>query len=74
MIEKTVEMGGKKVPKELLDIIIKRIEAMPEGIKLAVLGAVLTREEILKEIRKGSSIGKEIFEIELAYYKDLTRG
>jgi len=33
----------------------------------------LTKEDILKEILSGSQIGKEIFEIELSYYKDLAR-
>jgi len=33
----------------------------------------LTREEIIREIQEGSEIGKEIFEIELSYYKDLAR-
>ena len=73
MTEKSIEINGKKVPKELLEIIMKRIEAMPSKIKLAVLGTILTREDILKEIRDGSAIGKEIFEIELSYYKDLVR-
>lgn len=33
----------------------------------------LSKEEIIKEIRNGSKIGKEIFEIELSYYKNLAR-
>ena len=33
----------------------------------------LTKEEIVQEIRKGSEIGKQIFEIELDYYKSLVK-
>ncbi len=33
----------------------------------------LTKEQIIEEIRKGSDIGKEIFEIELDYYKSLVK-
>ncbi len=35
--------------------------------------ASLTKEEIVEEINKGSEIGKQIFEIELEYYKNLTK-
>lgn len=68
-----IEINGKKVPKELLEIILKRIEAMPPNIKLAVLGEILNKEEIIKAILDGSKIGKQILEIEIGYYKDLTR-
>ena len=33
----------------------------------------LTKQEIIEEIKKGSEIGKEIFEIELDYYRSLAR-
>ncbi len=31
----------------------------------------LNKEEIIEEIKSGSEIGKEIFEIELNYYRSL---
>ena len=70
---KYIVINGEKISKEIFEIIKARIEAMPPNIKLAVLGTVLTKEGILKEIRDGTSIGKEIFEIELSYYRDLVR-
>ncbi len=33
----------------------------------------LTIEEIIEEIKKGSEIGKEIFKIELDYYRSLVK-
>lgn len=33
----------------------------------------LTKEQIIEEIKKGSEIGKEIFEVELEYYKSLVK-
>lgn len=68
-----IEIRGKKIPKELIAIIIKRIEAMPPNIKLAVLGKVLTKEDILTAIKNNTSEGREILEIEIDYYKDLMR-
>ncbi len=33
----------------------------------------LTKEEMINEIKKGSEIGKEIFKIELDYYRSLVK-
>jgi len=68
-----ININGKKISKELLELIIKRIEAMPKGVKLAVLGEILNREEIIKQIRGNTEIGREILMIEVGYYKDLSR-
>ncbi len=72
-MSKDVVINGKKVPKELLEIIIKRIEAMPNSLKLAVLGEMLSKKDIIKAIYGGTEIGKEILDIEIKYYKDLVR-
>ena len=64
---------GKKISKELVEIIIKRIEAMPPNIKLAVLGEVLTKEDILKAVETNTAFGQEILEMEIDYYEDLIR-
>ena len=64
---------GKEITRELVEIIIKRIEASPPNIKLAVLGKILTREDIIEAIKNNTPIGQEILEIEIEYYKDLIR-
>ena len=68
-----ININGEKISKELLELIIKRIGAMPEGVKLAVLGEILDRDEIIKQIRGNTQIGREILMIEIGYYKDLSR-
>jgi len=70
---KEMIINGEKIPKELVEIILKRLNAMPPNISLAVLGKILTKEDIMKEIKGGSNIGKEILLIEIEYYKDLVR-
>lgn len=72
-VKKVVRIKGKEVPKELLEIVIKRIQAMPPNIKLAVLGKLLTREDIIKAITEMSPIGEEILEVEMDYYLHLIK-
>jgi len=70
---KDIEIKGKVIPKELIEIMIKRVEAMPSHVKLAVLGEVLTKEDILDAIKNNTPLGQEILEMEVGYYKDLIR-
>lgn len=73
MSEKITIIKGREISKDMVDIIIKRIEAMPSNIKLAVLGKILTKEDIIKAIKNNTPEGQEILEIEVDYYNDLMR-
>jgi hypothetical protein len=70
---KEVVIKGKVIPKELVEIILKRIDATPSNIKLALLGKVLTKEDILNAVKDNTPLGQEILEMEVDYYEDLIR-
>ena len=70
---KKIVIKGKEISPDLVKIIIKRVNAMPPNIKLAVLGEILTKEDILKAIRENTPLGREILEMEIDYYEDLIR-
>lgn len=64
---------GKSITKELLELIKKRIAAMPANMKIAILGKVLSKEDILKEIEEGTELGNEILAMEVDYYKHIIK-
>jgi len=68
-----VYVRGREVSADLLEIIMKRIGAMPTNIKIAVLGTVLAKEDILRAIKENSPVGQELLAMEIDYYKDLIR-
>ena len=37
------------------------------------MSKVLTREQIVEEIKKGTKLGQELFEVEYEYYKELIK-
>lgn len=66
-------INGKIIPSWIVEILEARISAMPNDIKLAVLGNVLTKEDILREINDRTPLGLEILKMEIQYYYDLVR-
>jgi len=66
-------IGGKKISKELVEILIKRIEVMPSDTKLAALGEVMNRDDIIKAVKERTPFGLKILALEAEYYKDLIR-
>jgi len=57
------------VTEEEWELVEKRIEAMPEHIKIAYLGKVYSKEEILQEVRARTEVGKLIAEAQLKYLR-----
>lgn len=74
MPEEKIEITkGRSVTKELLELIKKRIAAMPANMKIAILGKVLSKNDILKEIEEGTEIGNEILAMEVDYYEHIIK-
>jgi len=66
-------IAGKKITKELVEILIKRIEVMPPDTKLAALGKVMNKEDIIRAVKERTPFGLKILALEAEYYKDLIR-
>ena len=72
-------MEDKKIPEEIKEIVLFRIESskLPENIKLSIgnlSSEPLSKEEIIEHIKKEDEIGRKIIEMEIAYLKALKEG
>lgn len=74
MNEKIEIAKGVVISKDMLELLKKRIAAMPSNMRIAILGRVLSKDEILKEIEKGTELGKEFLLTEFEYYRYLLKG
>ncbi|MBI2107264.1 hypothetical protein HYT57_04745 [Candidatus Woesearchaeota archaeon] len=64
-----------KVKKEIKDLVLVRLEAMPKTIKIAFgSDGELGKEELMKNVREESSLGKLIVKMQLEYLKSLKTG
>lgn len=61
--------------EEFKEIVIKRLEAMPENVKVS-MGSVGTfsREELIRHVIKDSDIGKFIVKMQIKYLRSMSRG
>ena len=63
---------GELTPQQRADLVIKRIEQQPD-FKVAMVGAgIVDKNRAIAEIKAGSSIGKELIEIEQRLLNNLS--
>lgn len=66
-------INGKTIPSWIVEILEARIGSMPNHIKLAVLGEVLTKDDLIREVSGRTQFGMEILKMEAEYFYDLVR-
>lgn len=69
--------NNKKLDQQdkLKDLVLARMEVIPSNVKISVGSeGQFTKEQIIKEIRENSEIGKKMIEIELTYLRKLKEG
>ncbi|MFH1065331.1 MAG: hypothetical protein V1734_02385 [Nanoarchaeota archaeon] len=61
--------------KEIKELVIARLETMPSDEKVSIGSAgEFNKEELISEVKKGSSIGKKIIEIEMEFLRAMKEG
>lgn len=61
--------------KYIKELVIARIEASSENLKVMIGGdKELSKQDLIDNVREGSSLGKEITDIQLEFLKDMTEG
>ena len=65
----------KKQKNEIKELIIARLETLPSNKKISI-GSTgeYTKEELIKHIEEGDSIGKKITEVQMDFLKSLKEG
>lgn len=60
------------ISQEIKDLVIARLEVLPEdtGISIGSAGE-FTRDELIERVRQGDEIGQKIVKVELSYLKSL---
>ncbi|MCX6815687.1 MAG: hypothetical protein NT120_02455 [Candidatus Aenigmarchaeota archaeon] len=63
------------IKDDFKEIVIKRLEAMPENVRVSMgsLGT-FSREELIDNVNKNTTIGKFILEMQIKYMRSMTKG
>ena len=61
--------------EEIRDLVIARLESLPENHKISI-GAKgeFNKYELIERVKKGDDVGKKIIEIELEFLRSLKEG
>ena len=64
--------NNASISQEIKDLVIARLEVLPEdtGISIGSAGE-FTRDELIERVRQGDEIGQKIVQVELSYLKSL---
>lgn len=67
-----MDKNNKSISQTIKDLIIARLEVLPEdtGISIGSAGE-FTRDELIERVRQGDDIGQKIVQVELSYLKSL---
>ncbi len=60
---------------EIRELIVLRLQAMPENFKVSIGGSgEFDKHELIERVKKGDEVGKKIVEIQLNYLRSLKNG
>ena len=59
---------------ELKDIVLARIQVMPDTINIAIGNEDLSKKQLLEHVNREDGLGTQIMEMELEYLQDLASG
>jgi len=65
---------NEKTKEEARELVIERIKAVSNNLKICVGSSEYSKEEILKSLKEDNELGKEIIDIQLEYLRDIARG
>ena len=63
-----------EVIKELQELVLARIQVMPDTLNIAIGSKDLSKEQLIKHVNQNDNLGKQIMEMELEFIQDLASG
>ena len=64
----------KKVEEEGRELVIERIKAASDNLKISIGSTEYSRQEILESLKEDNELGKEIIDIQLEYLRSMANG
>ena len=65
---------GDKFEKQLQDLVVARLSAIPRNLQMAVGSSQYSIEDLIKSVQENNDIGKQLIIMQVQYLKDLASG
>ncbi len=60
--------------EEIKKLVLIRLESMPSNIRISLGGRDFSKEELINEVKGGTTFGKKIIEVQLEYLRAMKSG
>lgn len=67
-------LEAKEIHEDIKKLVIERIKASSDDLRISLGSNEYTKEEILKNIEEENELGKEFIEIQMEYLRDMAKG
>jgi len=65
---------NKQVQREMRALVLARLKATSNDLRISIGSAHYSKEELLKSVEKGKKLGQEIIEAQMEYLRDMAEG
>lgn len=72
--KKTSPLEDKEIHEDIKKLVIARIKASSDELRISLGSHEYTKEEILKNVEEGSGLGREFIDIQMEYLRDMAEG
>lgn len=66
--------NNKQIQEDIKNLVLARIMAASDDLRIAIGSIEYTKTEIIKNVKIGNEVGKEIMEIQMEYLRDMASG
>lgn len=68
------ETTSPELQEDIKKLVLARIMAASDDLRIAIGSTEYTKTEMIKSVKAGDEVGKEITEIQMEYLRDMAKG
>lgn len=72
--KQTQEYKTSELQEDIRKLVLARIMAASDDLRIAIGSTEYTKEDMIKNVKEGNTVGKEIMDIQMEYLRDMAEG
>lgn len=68
------QTASSETQDDIKKLVLARIMAASDDLRIAIGSTEYTKEEMVKNVKEGNEVGREIMEIQMEYLRDMASG
>ncbi|MBU4257262.1 hypothetical protein L6249_02160 [Candidatus Parcubacteria bacterium] len=69
------EIGKSAIDKDIKELVKARLSILPQNVNISIgLDGAFKRDELIRHVEQGDSIGEKIIQVDMEFLRSLKRG